>query len=268
MMGYFNIIDSLNDVKVNEGMTESIPKNKNKDSDKLVKALLSSDIDFISDKYINSYKSFYNRSSFSKNFAGDVIKWTSNLKNKNSNNGKKLYMLCLSDNGRFIMVFEKVGLARCFVFKVPDEATMESIFELANDGKMTFDVKNPKLDGCKLVADTYCIHGADEVDFYNGRIDKYNTRLLSDTVVVMEAMFNSLIYAFKRTYKNNYDSVVKEIANSCVNYEISLTEDDFVITFDFGGARECNRIEKFLFDKMGVGYCYIWKDGKSKIKLS
>lgn len=34
------------------------------------------------------------------------------------------------------------------------------------------------------------------------------------------------------------------------------------------GARECNRIEKFLFDKMGVGYCYIWKDGKSKIKLS
>lgn len=27
-MGYFNIIDSLNDVKVNEGMTESIPKNK------------------------------------------------------------------------------------------------------------------------------------------------------------------------------------------------------------------------------------------------
>lgn len=29
MMGYFNIIDSLNDVKVNEGMTESIPKNKN-----------------------------------------------------------------------------------------------------------------------------------------------------------------------------------------------------------------------------------------------
>ena len=136
----------MNDVKVNEGMTESIPKNKNKDSDKLVKALLSSDIDFIH--------------------------------------------------------------------------------------------------------------------------DKYNTRLLSDTVVVMEAMFNSLIYAFKRTYKNNYDSVVKEIANSCVNYGISLTEDDFVITFDFGGARECNRIEKFLFDKMGVGYCYIWKDGKSKIKLS
>lgn len=52
-MSYFNIIDSLNDVKVNEGMTESIPKNKNKDSDKLVKALLSSDIDFIPDKYIN-----------------------------------------------------------------------------------------------------------------------------------------------------------------------------------------------------------------------
>ena len=39
-MGYFNIIDSLNDVKVNEGMVDSIPKNKNKDIDKLVEALL------------------------------------------------------------------------------------------------------------------------------------------------------------------------------------------------------------------------------------
>ena len=105
MMGYFNIIDSLNDVKVNEGMTESIPKNKNKDSDKLVKALQSCDIDFIPDKYIKCYKSFYNRSSFSKNFVDNVIKWTGMLKNK-SNNGAKLYMLCLGDGGRFFMVFE------------------------------------------------------------------------------------------------------------------------------------------------------------------
>lgn len=45
MMGYFNIIDSLSDIKVNEGMVESIPKNKNKDIDNLVKALLTSDID-------------------------------------------------------------------------------------------------------------------------------------------------------------------------------------------------------------------------------
>ena len=103
-MGYFNIIDSLNDVKVNEGMTESIPKNKNKDSDKLVKALQSCDIDFIPDKYIKCYKSFYNRSSFSKNFVDNVIKWTGMLKNK-SNNGAKLYMLCLGDGGRFFMVF-------------------------------------------------------------------------------------------------------------------------------------------------------------------
>lgn len=49
-MGYFNIIDSLSDIKVNEGMVESIPKNKNKDIDNLVKALLTSDIDFIPSK--------------------------------------------------------------------------------------------------------------------------------------------------------------------------------------------------------------------------
>ena len=129
-MGYFNIIDSLSDIKVNEGMVESIPKNKNKDIDNLVKALLTSDIDFIPSKNINSYKSFYNRSSFSKNFVDNVIKWTS-LKNK-SNNGAKLYMICLGDGGRFLMVFERGRLSRlgrCFVFKVSDESTMEYIFE-------------------------------------------------------------------------------------------------------------------------------------------
>ena len=268
-MGYFNIIDSLSDIKVDEGMVESIPKNKNKDIDNLVKALLTSDIDFIPSKNINSYKSFYNRSSFSKNFVDNVIKWTS-LKNK-SNNGAKLYMICLGDGGRFLMVFERRRLSRlgrCFVFKVSDESTMESVFELANDGKMSFDVDNPKLDGCKLITDTYCIHGGDITDFDSGAIVAYSTRLMGDTVVVMETMFKYFTEAFKSNYKNNYDSVVEEIAKSCVNYEISLTDEGFVVTLDFGVAKERNRIEKFLNAKKGGHSFYIWKDGKGKIKLS
>lgn len=270
MMGYFNIIDSLNDVKVNEGMTESIPKNKNKDIDKLVKALQSCDIDFINDKYIKCYKSFYNRSSFSKNFVDNVIKWTGMLKNK-SNNGAKLYMLCLGDGGRFFMVFEAPRfsrLARCFVFKVPDEVTMESLFELANDGNMTFDIDNPKLDGCKLIADTYCIHDV-FTEFDRGKIVGVDTRLLSDTVVVMETLFEDFAKVFKFNYKNdNYDFVVGEIAKACVNYEISFTGGVFVVTLDFGVAKERNRIEMILNNRKGGHSLHIFKDGKSKIKLS
>ena len=270
MMGYFNIIDSLSDVKVNEGMTESIPKNKNKDSDKLVKALQSCDIDFIPDKYIKCYKSFYNRSSFSKNFVDNVIKWTGMLKNK-SNNGAKLYMLCLGDGGRFFMVFEAPRfsrLARCFVFKVPDEVTMESLFELANDGNMTFDIDNPKLDGCKLIADTYCIHDV-FTEFDRGKIVGVDTRLLSDTVVVMETLFEDFAKVFKFNYKNdNYDFVVGEIAKACVNYEISFTGGVFVVTLDFGVAKERNRIEMILNNRKGGHSLHFFKDGKSKIKLS
>ena len=270
MTGYFNIIDSLNDVKVNEGMTESIPKNKNKDSDKLVKALQSCDIDFIPDKYIKCYKSFYNRSSFSKNFVDNVIKWTGMLKNK-SNNGAKLYMLCLGDGGRFFMVFEAPRfsrLARCFVFKVPDEVTMESLFELANDGNMTFDIDNPKLDGCKLIADTYCIHDV-FTEFDRGKIVGVDTRLLSDTVVVMDTLFEDFAKVFKFNYKNdNYDFVVGEIAKACVNYEISFTGGVFVVTLDFGVAKERNRIEMILNNRKGGHSLHFFKDGKSKIKLS
>ena len=250
-------------------MTESIPKNKNKDSDKLVKALQSCDIDFIPDKYIKCYKSFYNRSSFSKNFVDNVIKWTGMLKNK-SNNGAKLYMLCLGDGGRFFMVFEAPRfsrLARCFVFKVPDEVTMESLFELANDGNMTFDIDNPKLDGCKLIADTYCIHDV-FTEFDRGKIVGVDTRLLSDTVV-METLFEDFAKVFKFNYKNdNYDFVVGEIAKACVNYEISFTGGVFVVTLDFGVAKERNRIEMILNNRKGGHSLHFFKDGKSKIKLS
>lgn len=41
-----------------------------------------------------------------------------------------------------------------------------------------------------------------------------------------------------------------------------------VVIFDFGGVRNCNKIEKLLKAKMGSAFCYIYKDGKSKIKLS
>lgn len=180
-------------------------------------------------------------------------------------------MVCLGDGGRFFMVFEAPRfsrLSRCFVFKVPDEDTMESLFELANEGKMTFDIDSPKLDGCKLIADTYCIHDV-FAEFDRGKIIGVDTRLLGDTVVVMETLFEDFAKVFKFNYKNdNYAFVVGEIAKACVNYEISLTEDGFVVTLDFGVAKERNRIEMILNNRKGGHSLSFFKDGKSKIKLS
>lgn len=270
-MGYFNIIDSLNDKRVDEGMVSSISKNKNKDIDKLVEALLRCDIDFIPNKYIKSEKSFYNRSSFNKGFVDNVISWTKSLKNKNPN-GRRLCMICLGDGDRFLMVSEWhdfQDLCRCFIFKVPDESTVESLFESVREGKITFDINNPKLDGCKLITDTYCYQGADFADIDTGReVITHYTRILNDTVLVMEYMFNRLIKAFKRSYGDKYEYVVGQIAELCVNFEVSITDDGFAVTFDFGGARNCNKIEKLLIAKMRSAFCYIQKDGKSKIKLS
>jgi len=145
---------------------------------------------------------------------------------------------------------------------------MESIFELANDGNMTFDIDNPRLDGCKLIADTYCIHDV-FTKFDRGEIIGVDTRLLGDTVVVMETLFEDFAKVFKFNYKNdNYDFVVGEIAKACVNYDISLTEGGFVVTLDFGVAKERNRIEMILNNRKGGHSLRFFKDGKSKIKLS
>ena len=94
------------------------------------------------------------------------------------------------------------------------------------------------------------------------------TRILNDTVLVMEYMFNTLIKRFKRSYGDKYEYVVGQIADLCVNFDVSITDDGFAVTFDFGGARNCNKIEKLLIANMRGAFCYIQKDGKSKIKLS
>lgn len=124
------------------------------------------------------------------------------------------------------------------------------------------------VDGCKLIADTYCIHDV-FTKFDRGEIIGVDTRLLGDTVVVMETLFDDFAKVFKFNYKNdNYDFVVGEIAKACVNYEISFTEVGFVVTLDFGVAKERNRIEMILNNRKGGHSFRFLKDGKSEIKLS
>ena len=66
-MGYLDIIDSLSDKRVDEGMISSISKNSSSiDTDKLLKVLLDFDIQSLPRKNIKSNLSFYNKSPFSK----------------------------------------------------------------------------------------------------------------------------------------------------------------------------------------------------------
>lgn len=121
---------------------------------------------------------------------------------------------------------------------------------------------------CIDIRDTYCIHDV-FTKFDRGEIIGVDTRLLGDTVVVMETLFEDFAKVFKFNYKNdNYDFVVGEIAKACVNYEISFTEVGFVVTLDFGVAKERNRIEMILNNRKGGHSLRFLKDGKSKIKLS
>lgn len=105
----------------------------------------------------------------------------------------------------------------------------------------------------------------------NGSLFRIPTKYIDirDTVVVMETLFEDFAKVFKFNYKNdNYDFVVGEIAKACVNYEISFTGGVFVVTLDFGVAKERNRIEMILNNRKGGHSLHFFKDGKSKIKLS
>ena len=69
-MGYFNIIDSLNDKRVDEGMVSSISKNtkkQNKDTKRMVDAVLSGQISKLSNKDMDISLLVRNDTKLSKN---------------------------------------------------------------------------------------------------------------------------------------------------------------------------------------------------------
>lgn len=163
------------------------------------------------------------------------------------------------------------------------------------------DGMNSGLKDCKTVANTYRVFGSKLLSDVYGIAD--TSYILKDTKEVLGALFKSSVGLFKSDYKgfkyesdmselasscvdyeirfdkdvlsikfnyknDNYDFVVGEIAKACVNYEISFTGGVFVVTLDFGVAKERNRIEMILNNRKGGHSLHFFKDGKSKIKLS
>ena len=205
------ILDSLNTHRIEEGMIDSISKNSSSGSGyKLLKVLLDFDIQSLPRKNIKSNLSFYNKSPFSK--IDSVVK--SDMLPAVKRRTYYIYHL-VDGNKHYIMISASSynvlsGLSRCFIYEALDESVVDYIWDLVDKNKLSVDIKHlgSGLRDCKLIADTYCIHDV-FTKFDRGEIIGVDTRLLGDTVVVMETLFEDFAKVFKFNYKNdNYDFVV------------------------------------------------------------
>lgn len=237
-MGYFNIIDSLSDKRVDEDMIDSISKNSSSVSgDKLLKALLDCDIQTIPNKNLKSTTSFYNKSPFSE---VDLIVKYEKLP---SNDGRKCYIYHLTKGKKHYISISASsynnldGLSRLFIYEAKDESVVDSIWDLVYKNKLIFDMDdmNSGLKGCNTVANTYRVFGSKLLsDVYGNASTSY---ILKDTKEVLGALFKSSVGLFKSEYKGfKYESDMSELASSCVDYEIRFNKDMLSIKFNFKDA--------------------------------
>lgn len=238
-MGYFNIIDSLSDKRVDEGMIDSISKNSSSVSgDKLLKALLDCDIQTIPNKNLKSTTSFYNKSPFSE---VDLIVKYEKLP---SNDGRKCYIYHLTEGKKHYISISASsynnnldGLSRLFIYEAKDESVVDSIWDFVDKNRLIFDMDDMDsgLKGCNTVANTYRVFGSKLLsDVYGNASTSY---ILKDTKEVLGALFKSSVGLFKSDYKGfKYESDMSELASSCVDYEIRFNKDMLSIKFNFKDA--------------------------------
>ena len=270
-MGYFSIIDSLSNNRVEEGMIDSISKNSSKgDSDKLLKALLNCDIRTIPSKNIKSNMSFYNKSPFDD--IDTIIKY-SRLPVVNRRN-YYIYHL-IKNNTHYIMVCASSrnplsGLSRCFIYEAQDEGVVDYIWDLVDRNKLTLDIEDLSsgLKGCKTVADTYRVFGSTLLSNVYGIQD--DMQILKNTDEVLEALFNSSVGLIKSDYSDfKYKPDMVDIANSCVDYRIKLEDYVFSIMFDFSDTESYKKSYISLKDNIrsNSNYYSIYKMGTKQIVL-
>lgn len=239
-MGYFNIIDSLSDKRVDEGMISSISKNSSSiGTDKLLKVLLDFDIQSLPRKNIKSNLSFYNKSPFSK--IDSVVK--SDMLPAVKRRTYYIYHL-VDGNKHYIMISASSynvlsGLSRCFIYEALDESVVDYIWDLVDKNKLSVDIKHlgSGLRDCKIVADTYCVFGSKLLSGVYGTLD--DMRILKDTEDVLDLLFRNSIVLISNGYSGSYESDIKDIVSSCVDCGVTLVDDALSFMLDFDDIEHC-----------------------------
>nr|DAN44577.1 MAG TPA: hypothetical protein [Bacteriophage sp.] len=239
-MGYFNIIDSLKNSRIEEGMMTSISKNSSSiDTDKLLKVLLDFDIQSLPRKNIKSNLSFYNKSPFSK--IDSVVK--SDMLPAVKRRTYYIYHL-VDGNKHYIMISASSynvlsGLSRCFIYEALDESVVDYIWDLVDKNKLSVDIKHlgSGLRDCKIVADTYYVFGSKLLSGVYGTLD--DMRILKDTEDVLDLLFRSSIKLIEGGYNGLYRADIKGIVSSCVDCGITLVDDTLSFMLDFDDTEHC-----------------------------
>lgn len=249
-MGYFNIIDSLSDKRVDEGMMSSIGKNKAKnkdvDIDSLRKALMTGGLYYITPKYLDILTSYFNNSPFSDRMLFYII----GKEKISSKRGKDytLYHLVKNKVHYFMITITAVDrtytrMKRCIIQRCNNDKIAEAIWDARYSMHLLSD--DVEFKGCKIVADTYWAVG-------NAIRGAYvSSSIIRDTNDIIIAMFNDAVNCMKSLFGSGYENFISRLVDNCSMYLVRLDGTTLSMYFEFDDEDTCSTLHGEL--KKGLG---------------
>jgi hypothetical protein len=218
-MGRLDIIDSLVDNRVNEGMITTLDKSKG--LEELQKALTRRDLTIIPNQHIKPSVEY-----FSKSFNNMPLNYIVDGGELPSHNGKSYYIYHLADKGiHYIMLIvtrEDVSFRRCVIQRCDTADVADTIWDYVDRKALAIVDVRSEFKGCKIVADT----------FISGLSNK--SVIFKDTDDVMKYMFYDSVRFLQIEFRSAYDSFVEELVSSCHSYTVSVDKNDtFTLGFSF-----------------------------------
>lgn len=260
-MSYSGIIDSLDSLRINEGMISSISKNKdkNEDIDSLCSALLNGSLFRIPTKYIDIRDThYYNKSPFDS----DLLRYTISTEPLNTKRGRdyRIYRMIKGNEFYFMITLSSVDrfftrMKRCVIQKCDDEEVANTIWDYVNRNSLQMTSINGTLKGCKIVADTYrALEGSAVAGSFK------NKSIFSDTKSVMEAMFSDAVNCMKSLFNSEYEPFIDKLYLNCTDYSVRLNGDVLILYMKFDNVDMVHNEFKRGLGNINTDFYSLYKD--------
>lgn len=262
-MSYSGIIDSLDSLRVNEGMISSISKNKDKseDIDSLCSALLNGLLTQIPTKHIDIRETdYYNKSPFDS----DLLRYTISTEPLGSNRGRdyRIYRMIKGDDYYFMITRSSIDrvytrMKRCVIHKCYDEEVADMIWGYVNKKSLNLVSVNNTLKGCEILSYTYRAFDGNAIA---GSFK--NKSILGDTKSVMVAMFSDAVNCMKSLFKADYESFIDKLYVNCTDYSVRLIGDVLTLYMNFDNVETMYDEFKRGLGNINTDFYSLHKDNK------
>ena len=260
-MGYFNIIDSLKNSRIEEGMMTSIWANKSFVDKSVLSALVVGDYSLLPKKDVKIIgdSDFFNKSPIK--YVTKLVQLVS-IDMLDIANHKVRFLSYGVGNVKYIVIMylnvtAKSSFGRCTIYECKDLSRYGDLVSDANSGGRLFRYLDKDIDGCTIVAKTFFSHIGGSYCYYMGFDD-----FLEDFILDCSNNIKSVCHTFDK------DMSVFNIVKSTLEYTSGAYEFSFKLFVDKKDKDGYKQLLDYLADNINSDGFRAYKVDKSTMEIS